>query len=789
MLTNFGPADRVVMKNSVHLKKKNEYASPETVMRISKGTKRFLKLGLLSIVAAAGYWICSTPVETAERRLTPAERPPMFVLQVGIGKYVSAAELRGSVTDVVEMRKVLEGERYGIDPKNVVTLTDAQGTKPLIFKEFQTHLIANARAHFERTGNRDAVVLFQFSGHGSQVPDRDGDEMDDGKDETLVTHNSKDIEGKNFDITDDEIFALTSELRRWTDNIVYIFDSCHSGSGTRNSDDVRRVIARKTVPVAIPGVGTATRSGEVKAQDIGTGVLPPGDDYIVITAARANELASQKQCFEECGDAKKPVVYGNLTFYLIDELKNARADTSYRELMENVTRRVNTEKSTQTPQIEGDKARFVFSSLGRTEDNFVRITTAETRAANGARSVKIRAGAMQGLTAGTIVSFYDKAVTKFDGAEKIASGTILAVEPLESTVQLVNPKREITVGDKSVVGAPDLGMLRLKVDLDVDAAKFTAREKAVVELARRNLTPARPQEKREVELVTTRAGQPARWEVALLKDKFSDVVSKIPGAKAESFLCASPTEADKKTKGPAGKPDRDVLYFAGQDYVPLFDFCMETAFADENASARMIEERLVHLAGLKSVNSISNKNSALKGKVTVKPIRLEQPFDCVNSIFKPGAYKPSIADASGSHPFVPGDVVWFEVTNTSAVPLYATLLNMKPDGAVELFTPRDRADEAEGVIVPAGGKRILMSEACRRERGEWLEAGPFKVSGPSGLDRFKFIFSAERTTRGDFSYLEMPSFAKRNSGGRASLSSMRDWTTVDTVFQVNDKRN
>ncbi len=767
--------------------RKSDTHFPKMVMRISNRTKRFLRLGLLSTVAAAGYWSGSSAVETAERYLPSVDRPPMFVLQVGIGKYVAAPELTGSVNDVKEMRKVLEGERYGIDPKNIVTLTDSQGTKPVIFEKFQTHLIANARAHFEKTGKRDAVVLFQFSGHGSQVPDTDGDEKDDRKDETLVTHDSQDIPGKNFDITDDEIFALTSELKQWTDNIVYIFDSCHSGSGTRNSDDVRRVTERKTAPEPVAGVGAATRSGGTKAPDSGSGVLPPGDDYIVITAARADELASQKKCFEECGQTKTPVVYGNLTFYLIDELKNARADTSYRELMENVTRRVTTDKPTQTPQIEGDKARFVFSSLGRTEDNFVRITAPETTV-RGVRSVKIRAGGMQGVTTGTMVSFYDKAVAKFDGAEKIASGTVTQVTPLEATVQLVNPKRVITIEDKSVVGAPDLGVLRLKVDLDVDSAKFTEREKAVVEIARKKLTPAQPQAKREVELVATRTGQPARWEVALLKDKFSNVVAKIPGGNADRFLCAAPTIAAPKATGSAGKVDRDVLYFAGQDYVPLYGFCMETAFADENASARLIEERIVHLAGLKAVNSISNKHSALKGKVIVTPVRLEQPFDCVNSVFKAKAKKPSIADAAGRHSFVPGEVVWFEVTNNSTVPLYATLLNLKPDGSVELFSPRNRSEEADGVIIPAGGQRTLMSDTCRKVGAEWTEAGPFKISGELGLDRFKFIFSAEKTTRSDFSYLVMPSFATRNTKS-ASLTALRDWTTVDTVFQINATKN
>ncbi len=120
-------------------------------MRISRFDNGFLRLGLLAVLATAGLWFNSKPVETAQRAIGLPERPPMFVLQVGIGKYLHSptwATLRGAVNDVVEMRKVLESDRYNVPPANILTLTDEQGTKAKIFEAFQTHLIANARDHF-----------------------------------------------------------------------------------------------------------------------------------------------------------------------------------------------------------------------------------------------------------------------------------------------------------------------------------------------------------------------------------------------------------------------------------------------------------------------------------------------------------------------------------------------------------------------------------------------------------------------------------------------------------------
>ena len=716
----------------------------------------------------------------------------MFVLQVGIGKYQhtpSWAELRGAVTDVVEMRKVLESERWGIPPSNIVTLTDADGTKQRIFEAFKSHLVANAQAHFEKTKNRDAVVMFQFSGHGSQAPDADGDEKDDGKDETLVTVDSQDAPGKNFDITDDEIFALTAELRRWTDNIVYIFDSCHSGSGTRNSEDVRRLPERKSVPVPVAGVGLTTRSGDDKPSDGDSAILPPGDDYIVITAARANELASQKNCFEECGVATQPIVYGNLTFYLIDELKNARSDTSYRELMENVTRRVLAEKPTQTPQIEGNKARFVFGSLGKTEDNFIRIFEAESKKPAGS-FVKIRAGAMQGVTVGTIVSFYDKAVSRFDGAEKLGGGTVTAVSPTESTVRVADTKRPIAVDDKSVIISPELGSLRLKVNLDSDAATLTSAQANIIAATRRSLVPGAGAAQRNVNVVTKQAVTTGQWDVAVLKDKFGVVAEKI----GRNATCETPGKPPRDAAAVAA--DGDVFYIAGRDYVPLYRFCIRADAADEPlqaSTAKRLEQVLLHLARLKSVQSIANRRSVIYGKVVVKPIRLlphtsAPAFRCKDGKFIAGSSHPVVPDAkTGRFHFSKGDALWFEVTNNSAYDLYIALLNMKPDGSVELFSPRERDDEMNGILLPKnGGKRILRSDACRVDsKGNFLEAGPVRATLP-GLDRFKLIVATGVIRREDLNFLEMGAV---RSAGDLALAGRTEWTTVETDLQINDTGN
>jgi hypothetical protein len=103
----------------------------------------------------------------------------------------------------------------------------------------------NVKKLFDNDGNKDAVTqavrelggqcnagdyfIFYYSGHGTSVPDKDGDE-EDGKDEALclVTPDGK-IDWSSF-MTDDELAdLLTSSLQDGVKTII-LADCCHSGT-------------------------------------------------------------------------------------------------------------------------------------------------------------------------------------------------------------------------------------------------------------------------------------------------------------------------------------------------------------------------------------------------------------------------------------------------------------------------------------------------------------------------------------------------------------------------------
>ena len=72
-----------------------------------------------------------------------------------------------------------------------------------------------------------------YSGHGSQMRDREGDEPD-GFDETIVAADSGRSPAPIRDITDDELNLWLRKITERTPNVTLIFDFCHSGTVTRD---------------------------------------------------------------------------------------------------------------------------------------------------------------------------------------------------------------------------------------------------------------------------------------------------------------------------------------------------------------------------------------------------------------------------------------------------------------------------------------------------------------------------------------------------------------------------
>lgn len=157
-----------------------------------------------------------------------SERAPVKkALLVGINIYKPElnANLRGCVNDVETMRKLLV-DNFNFKPENIRVLVDERATKQGILDRLKW-LLDGAKA--------GDMLVFHYSGHGSQVRDRNGDELEDQLDEILCPH---DLDWDD-PLTDDCLADLFKQLPKGV-NLTMICDSCHSGTMSKSMFHVYR---------------------------------------------------------------------------------------------------------------------------------------------------------------------------------------------------------------------------------------------------------------------------------------------------------------------------------------------------------------------------------------------------------------------------------------------------------------------------------------------------------------------------------------------------------------------
>lgn len=136
-----------------------------------------------------------------------------YSLHIGINQYPGTdMDLSGCVNDAHDWQSAMT-DRGSLTP---VTLTDELATKAAIERAVE-ELVGSLS--YGETG------VITYSGHGTWVPDVDGDEQD-GRDEALVPYDVADA----GPLLDDTLYRMFSTCNG---NLVMISDSCHSGTLAR----------------------------------------------------------------------------------------------------------------------------------------------------------------------------------------------------------------------------------------------------------------------------------------------------------------------------------------------------------------------------------------------------------------------------------------------------------------------------------------------------------------------------------------------------------------------------
>jgi len=141
-------------------------------------------------------------------------------LLVGVNDYKGVSDLGGCVNDVLDMHFSL-CSLFNFQASEVRVLTDSRATKANIIHRLQWLVNGAKRGDF---------LLFHFSGHGSQIRDRNGDEeLEDNLDELICPH---DMDWDGTFITDDMLNDIFKGVPEGVLLEVFL-DCCHSGTGLR----------------------------------------------------------------------------------------------------------------------------------------------------------------------------------------------------------------------------------------------------------------------------------------------------------------------------------------------------------------------------------------------------------------------------------------------------------------------------------------------------------------------------------------------------------------------------
>ena len=264
-----------------------------------------------------------TTTTTTDTTTTKGPNASKKALCIGINDYPGTRnDLRGCVNDARNWSEILK-KIYGFTIQDI--LLDKKATKGAV--------IASLKKLVSGSKKGDSLVVTNSS-HGTQVPDRNGDE-NDGKDEAWCMYDGN--------LTDDDLRKIFSNLPEGV-KLTVISDSCHSGTVTRafmGAMDSEEYIKARYMPPE-----DDIEAFSVNSLPIREAVFSPqeGMQEVLISGCKSNEYSY---------DARingKPT--GAFSHYAIQVLKS-HPRLTYEEFYKELRKTLPSNQYPQTPQLEG----------------------------------------------------------------------------------------------------------------------------------------------------------------------------------------------------------------------------------------------------------------------------------------------------------------------------------------------------------------------------------------------------------------------------------------------------
>ncbi len=338
-----------------------------------------------------------------------AETPQKHALIVAVSEYKRKSIIPlASEKDADVLVETLSS--LGIDDKNIHRIGKKKATRAGIIAKWNA---------LNKTLKKGDFVYIHYSGHGSQVPDVNGDEWKDRLDEVWVSYDA-DYKNEKLDpktvVLDDEIEALQLETRRIlgsSGQLFMTFDACHNATATR---DVADKVVTRNLKTEYDVPTTSLPEPPPKKEDASLAPL------ISISASRDNQEAAEVRMGKES--------MGGLTYALKDVLPKVTPNSSYEDIFQDVVLVLQRHTPGQNPTLHGSKNSVFFKNDFVYQEPFFLIKSVKEDL------VSVRAGRHLGLYEGAVVAFYPKGTRKADAAA-VAEGTVVK-EGLKLTIVQIN---------------------------------------------------------------------------------------------------------------------------------------------------------------------------------------------------------------------------------------------------------------------------------------------------------------------------------------------------------------
>lgn len=274
----------------------------------------------------------------------------------------------------------------------------------------------------QRVAAGDTVVIY-MSGHGTQIPDDNGDE-DDGLDEAFLPVDAVPPQpgATRFDMTnvirDDRIGELIGALRQKDAHVWLVVDSCHSGTIARAANDEQRAKEISPADFGLPAAASAGPGAQKTLADQENVAAMKGS-FVAFYASQSDEM-SMELAIPRGAPKDQQVWVSAFTDAMIGALERGGV-TTYRELLDETARSLRAQippRTRQTPGHDGD-------ALDRP---LLRGAAAARAKGFSVDNNKVQGGLIAGLEPGTVMSLHDRGGEPAIAYAQVVQADALAAE-------------------------------------------------------------------------------------------------------------------------------------------------------------------------------------------------------------------------------------------------------------------------------------------------------------------------------------------------------------------------